>query len=598
MDRHLLGRTKRALALFTQVALVSTWLTAPRAVSTAFAQGAPVPPTPPAPSAPGPAPTPAQLADAKKFFEAGLKLYKEQLFHEALASFVEANRISPRESIQRNIAQTYREMKDMPSAHAAFEELVARYGATMKPQAKADAQRAIEELEILTGLITLKVQEPGAKVTMDGKEVGTTPIAKPVRAGIGVHTLIVSKPGFETLTKYVTIRGHDAVSVDDPFEKDTPTGHVTVTILQPDPTARIFVDSKDAGVSPLQVDLEPGVHTIEARGATSFSPPKQVEVAKRGKYDVALELRLAQGSVSIQTGTPDAEITVDANVVGRGAWEGALAVGKHDISASKGGFEAYKTSVLVHMGERITENVRLVPTAKTGPVVPEHDWTGVYVQLNLVGNFPVSTPSNEVAQVRDLPAATVAKGGFGGGINVRAGHSFGIIGIEGIILGAYDHSSAEVAYRAGDATSTHPGATPRKESYAFHRFGGTAGVGVRLMPKTQLVRPTLGVGAGVSFKAASYRREATGGSDGENAYGSDFATYVAPALMIDGGIELGNTPGVRFYLGALLFAEFASSAAATAAPIPEGTPVPTRPLDLAVGTDIFIGPVIGMQFGE
>src|SRR5207253_1657250 len=76
------------------------------------------PATPPAaapampPPAATPPPTKQQLAEAKKFFEAGNKLMKDQLYQEALASFVEANRTAPRASIQQNIAFCYRMMKD------------------------------------------------------------------------------------------------------------------------------------------------------------------------------------------------------------------------------------------------------------------------------------------------------------------------------------------------------------------------------------------------------------------------------------------------------------------------------------------------------
>jgi hypothetical protein len=651
MDERVARRCKRALVLLVHAVLLCAWMTGASSQSIAFAQQPAAPPTPvptvptPAPPKPattstpaapptpvptlptgpaatpakpaagsasatgtaaaGSAPTPAQLAEAKKFFEAGLKLMKEQLYQEALASFLEAYRISPRESIQNNIALSYRNLKDFASAYSAYEELLARFGDKMKPAAKNDAQRALEELVILTGLVTIKVQEPDAKVTVDGKEVGKTPLSKPVRVNIGVHTITVSKPGFETITKEITTRGHDEASVDGPLEKEILTGHVSVTLNapQPDPTAKVIVDGKEVGPAPWEGDLDPGQHTIEAKGDTTVALPRQLDVTKKGKYDVALDLRAAEGTVAVNTGTPDAEITVDNKLVGRGAWEGALPVGKHELAVVKAGFAAYKTSMIVHLGERLAENVQLQPE-KVGAAAKEHDWKGVYSQLQFVGMFPIATPANDIAQGRDLTsdASVKTSTGYGGGIGVHVGYSFGFIGIEGLILASYDHSSSDVTYTADnslDTTLQHPGG-PRTESYDFHHFGGSLGAAVRLMPKTQVARPTFAIGGGLSVKAAVYKRDANStNNQGSNSYPSDVATYVAPMMVMDGGVELGGTPGTRFYLGAMMLLEFAGGAQATASPnISSGPPAPKGPIDLANGTDIYFGPILGMQFGE
>ena len=600
MDERLPGRSNRALTTFFRVAAVCGTLNGSleslaRADATTSSASA-------APSTP---PTPAQLAEAKKFFEAGVKLMKEQLYQEALASFLEANKIAPRESIQNNIALSYRNLKDLASAYAAYEELLARYGDKMKPAARADAQRALEELAVLTGVITVKVQEPAAKVTLDGKDIGTTPVSKPLRANIGNHTVAISKAGFETLTKDVVIRGHDDVPVDGPLEKEILTGHINVTFVAgsmgkaQDSTAKIFVDGKDVGPAPWQSDLDPGIHTIEAKGNKSFAALRQIEVVKKGKYDVVLDLKMAEGTIAVHTGTPDDEITIDGKIVGRGAWEGTVTVGKHDLSVAKPGFVSYKTSMIVHLSERVAENVQLKPEGKSEEAGAPHDWTGEYGQMNLIGLFPVSTPSNDIAQGRDLTAGTTVKGsgGAGGGFDVRVGHSFGFIGIEGILQGVYDHSAAEIVYASGQSTAQHPGG-PRTEDYDVHRFGGSGGVGVRFMPKVDTVRPVFAIGGGVSVKAAVYHRNATSAL-GNNGYSGDMTSYVAPMMIMDGGIELGRTPGSRFYLGAMLKLEFANGAQSGASSPPtSGVPAPTHPLDLANGTDVFFGPILGVQFGE
>jgi hypothetical protein len=62
-------------------------------------------------------PPPAALAEAKKNFEVGLKLYKEGLLKEALAAFLAADKIVPRASVERNIGQCLRDLKDFAAAY-------------------------------------------------------------------------------------------------------------------------------------------------------------------------------------------------------------------------------------------------------------------------------------------------------------------------------------------------------------------------------------------------------------------------------------------------------------------------------------------------
>src|SRR5689334_20183374 len=108
----------RALVLLV-VALLGVAAVAPRARA--------------APPAKGDAPPPAALAEAKKNFEVGLKLYKEGLVKEALAAFVAADKIVARSSVERNIGQCQRDLKDFAGAYETYSSLLEKFGPTLKP---------------------------------------------------------------------------------------------------------------------------------------------------------------------------------------------------------------------------------------------------------------------------------------------------------------------------------------------------------------------------------------------------------------------------------------------------------------------------------
>jgi hypothetical protein len=554
--------------------------------------------TPPAAAAP---PTKEQLAEAKKFFDAGNKLYKEGLFKEALASFLEANRIAPRESTQNNIARTYRDMKDMASAYDAYDVLVSKYGDKLKPALKTDAQHALEELAVLTGVLSFTLPDADAKVTIDGVDAGTTPIAKPVRENIGTHQVTITKAGYEPLVQNVEIKGHDTVTIAGPMQKEILTAHVAVTVTPPDAQVKIFVDGKEVGPPPWQGDIDPGIHTLEARGDTMVAAPKQIDVAKKGTYTEVLETHVPTGTVAVNVDVADSDIAIDGKAVAKGVFEGSEAAGPHVLLVTKAGFVDYKKDILVHDGERDVENIalqRAQPVA-TAPVAPPHDWTGVYVQFKLVGLFEPTTPSNDVAQGVGYTTDTVINGSgiAGGGFDVRVGYSFGTVGIEGSILGEFDHSQIDA--QVNTSTVEHPGVAPRTEQWTFLRGGGVASLGLRLQPPSEGVRPTFGIGGGLAVNAMAYNRSV------ENVQTSSVMTggpgvYLAPAFLMDAGLLLGSTPGTRFYLGCQLVAEFSSGTQVS----PSSSfsdpryPPPSSAINVANGKDVFLGPIVGWQFGE
>jgi hypothetical protein len=98
----------------------------------------------------------------------------------------------------------------------------------------------------------------------------------------------------------------------------------------------------------------------------------------------------------------------------------------------------------------------------------------------------------------------------------------------------------------------------------------------------------------VSLKTIFYDRSVEGTTSNET---TNPAFYAAPAITADGGIELGSTPGTRFYLGCLLVADFASATTVTTSWTDPNYPPPTK-LNGVNGTDVFLGPILGMQFGE
>jgi len=567
------------------------------ASAVAPAQAAPpVPPVrgaPPAPHAPA-GPSAADLAAAKKLFDTGLKLYREGSYREALDSFKRASDIAPRASLQRNIAQCHRDLKDFASAYDAYEVLLSRYGGTMNAADRRAVQRAIDELAMLTGTVRVGVTEPGATVAVDGRDVGTTPMAAPLRLNLGPHTVAITKEGLEPIRRELKTSGGEEVRIDGAMPPEVTTGHLVVA-APADAKVEVLVDGADVGPAPWEGDVKPGTHVVEAKGADRAAAPKQVDVARRDRVELMLELVALTGRVQVDTHTTDAAIAVDGQPVGKGVWEGTLPPGEHTVTIAAAGFRPYKRVFLVHPGETFVEDARL---ENEGGGAARYE--GIYSGLAVFGSLYPGGATNDLAL--SCPSAPCdGSTPFGGGLLVRVGYAFGWIAVEGVVLGVYDYSNLSLAYD-GTLPSSNPHAgAARTEQYAFHRFGGGGTVGVRVTSKHPHVRFTASTSVGAVQRGNLYTRSTASTTSGEkDDYTSPTITYTAPLFLFELGVLAGWENGAKFHVSALGMLEVPTGSVVAPAVggrnldnVALGTPA----LGLVSGTQFFLGPVLGFDFG-
>jgi hypothetical protein len=567
---------------------------------------------PPARAADPAAPKPdaAAVAQAKTHFTAGLKLYKEGSVREALAEFLIANRIVPRASVLRNIAQCYRDLRDFATARAKYSELLATYGATLKKGEVADVNRAIAELGTLTGTIAVKASEPGASVVLDDKDLGTTPLPGPVRVNLGPHRVVVQKPGFDTVTRNLEISGGDAVVVEAPLAKEILTGHVvvTVTAAEPDPTVRLRIDGRDVGPPPFEGDLPPGPHEIVAEGTATRAAPQRIELARAARVEVPLAMKRRAGHVTIDPHQADARIRVDGVEVGTGIWEGELEIGRHDVAIDAPGFVRYERALLVHDDEKLVESAALRPV----PHVEHVDDTGLYGNFTL--GFAGSPAATDVYSelCRSDPSRCVQSGPpLGGALAVALGYDFGWVGLEAVGMFRGDRTDAKFAIPAdaGDGWSG-PG---RVEHLGMTRLLGVGGLGARFFTRGSMARFTFGsallvgrdtVVGNVAIDSTSVPLACPAGQTCDTSANLT-AVKTVPVLCFDAALLLGSTPGVKFKLGAMMMLEVAGDMVAdSGASFPRQLDAKTQTalvvpnVRFSQGTQLFVGPVLGMQFGH
>jgi hypothetical protein len=126
--------------------------------------------------------------------------------------------------------------------------------------------------------------------------------------------------------------------------------------------AAVRVDGEAAGRTPLAgaLVLDLGTHTI-AVAKEGFEPiERRVEITGGTDIELALPLRpRAHVAVLLVSADPEATVSVDGNVVGKGRFEGVEASGPHAIAVTKAGMRPYAAEIELREGERRTLDVTL-----------------------------------------------------------------------------------------------------------------------------------------------------------------------------------------------------------------------------------------------
>lgn len=148
---------------------------------------------------------------------------------------------------------------------------IARTGVVSAPAVERSAQRRAQEPAVLpkprntsgsdipdSGTVRI-TSSPWARVFVDDKPVGETPLTMPLTLPRGTHTIVFTHPSFSPIVKSVTVRGGREESVNGNFLEQS--GYLRVTVT---PWAEVFVDETYRDTTPLQapIPVAAGPHKV------------------------------------------------------------------------------------------------------------------------------------------------------------------------------------------------------------------------------------------------------------------------------------------------------------------------------------------------
>lgn len=156
----------------------------------------------------------AARAEASKHFKLGVRLYAESKFDEALIEFERAYALSPHPSVLFNIAASHRELSHYAESIQFYEQFLAEAKGKVKDELLTRAQEELDEVRNRVGTVNLKIQPDGVEVSIDGRELGTTPLDKPVVLGPGRHTFTLRAPSGKVETRRITLASGDMLPLE------------------------------------------------------------------------------------------------------------------------------------------------------------------------------------------------------------------------------------------------------------------------------------------------------------------------------------------------------------------------------------------------
>ena len=570
--------------------------------------------TPPTPAPQAATPPPAAVpspASAKTFLAAGEKAARAKDWATALAQYQAAMDAQASSQALEGLANAQYSLKMLPEAYDSYDRLLKDYATAIGTHAKAQAQARLKELAAQTGYVSIRVNEAGADVSIDGKAIGKSPVAALIRVTAGPHKVDVTKPSFTAVAKTPNIAANGKEIVDVQLVHEATTGHLVVKEKTGQPV-RVLVDGSDVGAAPLDLEVAPGPHEVTLRSSTLASPAQKVNVNKG--ESVPLELAAVAASAHLEVTTSDRKgiIFLDSKPVAEGAYSADVGVGAHTIAVTREGFERYERAITLADKQSLSETVTLkVPEAQaTGPALVERSFDGVYGGIGAMGLFEPGGEANEIdTSCTQLAASSCATSApIGAGLMGWFGYAWHPVGIEAFLAGEYDQATPSATFVGATTPQENPLAVgqPRVEQFAFLRLGGVAAVRARLSAQTERFRFSLAAGFGIAFKDMLLERQTTSNSNNQNSFVDKSGhTYVSPALAGDLSVAVRINPTIAVALGAVLLFETAGQDVVST---PSGTqylaggqtgpvPLPTPGYHFATGAQTFVGPYLGLQFG-
>jgi hypothetical protein len=251
------------------------------------------------------------------------------------------------------------------------------------------------EVTVKAGELEVKSKPSGAKVYMDGKEAGETPV---ILSGVvpGRHQIRVIKEGYDPF-EVMEVLGVERKEIIATLKKTVRGGDLVVHTAPPG--ASIYLDGKLVGTSPYDgKGLSPGTYRIRVikEGFETWERVENVEAGKR--VEVIAQLKVKVADLEVRSEPPRATVYLDGKNMGETPVTlSGVRAGQYSIRVVKEGYHPYEERVELIGGDRKTFLASLKTNLGVLSVILKTSGASLYVNGKPVEVGPSNTVEKELS---------------------------------------------------------------------------------------------------------------------------------------------------------------------------------------------------------
>lgn len=147
------------------------------------------------------------LMQAKKEFMEGQALFDASQYEEASAAFQRAFKLAPSWKLHYNIGQCETAAKNYGAALGHFEKFIIQGGDEIGAERSEEVLSEMKRLRQLVGTLRFLDVPDGSRLTIDGKDYGTFPLAASIRVVAGLEHNIEVSNGSDVLLQQKLVLG-------------------------------------------------------------------------------------------------------------------------------------------------------------------------------------------------------------------------------------------------------------------------------------------------------------------------------------------------------------------------------------------------------
>ena len=157
------------------------------------------------------------LQAARTHFQKGVEYYGEGDFRAALLEFERAYVLQPTYRLLYNLGQVTYELRDYAAAERHFKTYLTDGGSEISPERREEVEQELKKLRSRVATLEINVDLSDARLFVDDRKVGSSPLGRPLRVSAGPHRVLAEHTGYPAVSKQVDVLGGDRLTIDLKF---------------------------------------------------------------------------------------------------------------------------------------------------------------------------------------------------------------------------------------------------------------------------------------------------------------------------------------------------------------------------------------------